>query len=181
MAQKYFYEPDDNSTHLYRHLETTGDGTGSKDANVDGSSTPVDFLIQPPAGEVYVLNRLLIYIEDTGNFRAGHYGVLGGALSNGVTLKVTDSSDVEILDLTANDPVTTNGGWGENSYDVDVKAWGSGNEILLARWTFAASGRPLILKDQQKFKITINDNLTGLVKHHFHVQGYKGYGKAGNA
>lgn len=180
MPQKFFYEPDDNATALFRFLDTNGDGTGTKNANGNYSVTADDFFIQPAAGEVFVLNRLIVELRDSQGIQAEEYGNLGSALSNGINIKVTDSSDVEILDLTDGLPVTTNAAWGRMSYDVDVKSWGAGDEVLLCRWTFGASGRPLILKDQQKFKVTLNDNLTGLVAHYFMVQGYKGVGATGN-
>jgi len=68
-----------------RFLDTNGDGTGTKSATGNYAESPVSFFIQPPAGEVFRLNRMLVHIEDSGTFDSGSYGN-GITLTNGITV-----------------------------------------------------------------------------------------------
>ena len=156
---------------LYRYLDVNGNGTGSIEATGDYSSAATDFYIQPPANTTYFINRMLVAVRDTGAFDAADYAN-GVALTNGISVSVTDSSDTEIVDLTDGQPIKTNAGWGALCYDVDVKTWGTGDEVLLVRWTFAAAGFAIQLNNRYKFKVVCNDNMTGLNSHTFHVQGW---------
>ena len=70
--------------------------------------------------------------------------------------------------------------WASLCYDMTEHTFGAGANFAVARWSFFNSGRPVILKDRQKFKIWIEDNLTGLDNHIFVCHGYKGYGRVGN-
>jgi hypothetical protein len=156
---------------IYRFLDTNGNGTGTKNATGDYSVTPDDFFYTAPAGGAE-LHRLIIHIEDTVGVQAEEYGNLGAALTNGYSLKVFDSNSVEVLDITDGVPIKTNAQLGRLGYDVDVRTWGAGNEIIQARITFSRAGYPLFLPEGYQFKITFNDNLSGLIEHYFMLQGY---------
>lgn len=155
--------------HIFRYLDTNGDGSGTKNANGDYSSVADEFYCQPDMS-VYI-NRLIISIEDTSGMQAQEYGNLGSELTNGWELKVTDASGSVKLDLTDGIAVKTNAQIGRNCYDVDVKTWGAGDELLVARWTFGASGAPLYLSANDKLSVTFNDDLSGLISHYFLIQG----------
>ena len=160
--------------HLFRLLDTNGDGTGTKNANGNYSGAADDFYIQPPAGETYVLYRMLVFIEDgTSAFSADNYGGTASALTTGVKVLVTDSSDTTIVDLLDNVPVKSNAQWNALCYDAQFVSYGTGNKYLVVRWTFERSGVPIVLTDQQKLKVTVNDDLSGLDTHHFRVQGFR--------
>ena len=156
---------------IYRQLDVTGDGTGSKDANVNGVVTPVPFIIAPPAGETYLIARMLVHIEDNANFLASNYGGVS-TLANGVSIKVEDSSGV-IMDLCDGHDIQSLSHWGMMCYDLDYVEFGSGNNFANVRWTFEKGGEPLELKGDlgQKLVVTINDDLTALVEQHFFVHG----------
>jgi hypothetical protein len=51
--------------------------------------------------------------------------------------------------------------------------FGSGNNFAVVRWTFERAGQPLRLygDNSDVLVMTVNDDLTGLVKHDFHIQG----------
>ncbi len=106
--------------------------------------------------------------------QAEEYGNLGAALTNGITVRLQDSGGT-VLDLTDGLPVKTNAGWGQLCYDVDLKSWGAGNELLLVRWTFERAGQPLRLEgeDSGRLEVVLNDDFTGLLAHTFQVQGYQ--------
>jgi len=157
---------------ISRYLDTNGDGSGTKNANGDYSSAAEEFYIQPGAGEIYQLSRMIVLIEDTSGFSATEYGNLGSALSNGIHIHAEYDSAATTIDLTDDIPIVDNAHWGGLCYDVALKTWGAGNEVLVVRYTFASMGQEIRLTSDDRFLVGVNDNLTGLVDHHFLVQGY---------
>ncbi|MEW8418209.1 MAG: hypothetical protein AB2669_21375 [Candidatus Thiodiazotropha endolucinida] len=105
---------------IYQYLDTNGDGTGTTNAiaNYTGGT---EFLIAPGAAYTYGLYRMLVTIKDASGGSADEYGNLGSALTTGIKLAVIDSSDNELLDLTAGIPIKTNSEWGSCCYDLSKK------------------------------------------------------------
>ena len=161
-----------SNTVFSRFADTNGDGTGTKNANGDYSSAADIFYIRPPAATVYRVHRMLISYEDTSGMIAAEYGNLAAALTNGITIRVQDD-DGTISDMTDGVPVKTNAEWGRMCFDADVKTWGSGNELFVARWTFAKSGAAVVLDGglNQRLEVVLNDDLRGLISHYFLLQG----------
>ena len=158
---------------LYRYLDSNGDGSGTKNANLDFNASPDIFYIQPPSGTIYYLNRMIVCVEDTATMQAQEYGNLGAALSNGITFKLVNDSGT-ILDFLDGIPIKTNSAYGALCYDVDLKSWGAGNELLVSRWTFAKAGYPIRLDGSKNERLEANfsDDLDGLLGHYFLVQGW---------
>ena len=159
------------SRFIYRRLDTVGDGTGAKSAIGDYSLAAQDFKITAPPAYQYEVARMIVSIEDTAGFQAAEYGNLGAALTNGVSVLVTNSSGDTILDLTDGAPVKSNAQWSSLCYDADLKTWGAGNELLAVRWTFTKAGEPILLKPGQSLVVRLNDDFSGLIGHVFEVQG----------
>lgn len=157
---------------LDRYLDTNGDGTGTKNAVGDYSSATEIFYIQPPAGVVYRVARMLVFVQDVGTFDSGSYGN-GITLASGIEIRVAD--DIEtISDMTDGNPVKVNPHWARLCYDTAHSSYGSGNESLAARWTFTKAG-PYIRLDgdnNERLEVVLNDNFSGLVDQAFLVQGY---------
>lgn len=156
---------------FYRYLDTNGNGTGTKNANLEFASPDI-FYIQPPSGTIYYLNRMIISVGDTTGMTSSKYGNLA-ELGTGITFKVVDDSGT-ILDLTDGIPVDTNASYGALCYDVDVKTWGSGNELLVTRWTFAKAGNPLKLRGSknERLEVDLSDDMSALLSQYFLVQGW---------
>jgi hypothetical protein len=166
----------DPSLSIYRLLDTNGDGTGTKNANGNYSSVAEEFYIEnTDVEDGMIIERMLITLQDGVGMRAAYYGNLGGPLTNGWEPVVKDDTDSVILRLGDNLPIKTNAGIGRVCYDVDIKTWGAGDDVLVARWTFGRSGQPLFLPLGYKLAITFSDDLSGLVNHYFTVQGFKMY------
>lgn len=158
---------------LYRYLDTNGDGTGTKDASVDGSGTQQIFKITPPAGTIYRIARMLIYIQDGSGFAAAEYGNLGTTLTTGIGLRIHNGTTT-VLDLMDGVKVQQNADWARCCYDANLVTWGAGDEFLVVRWTFERAGQMLRLDGDatESLEILIDDNLTGLTSQYFQVQGY---------
>ena len=158
-------------TLLARYLDTDGSGTGTKTA-IGNYSTPTIFYIQPPAGTIYRLSRMLPFVEDVGTFDSGSYGN-GITLTNGITVRVQDDSGT-LLDLTDGLPIKLNTHWARLCYDMAISKFGTGNEYLHARWTFAKSGQMvrLVGNNNERLEVVLNDDFSDLVSQYFMVQGY---------
>jgi len=154
-----------------RYLCTNGDGTGTKSATGDYSGAEEIFFIQPAAGEIFLLERLIVYVVDVGAFDADKYGN-DITLTNGIVLREKDDDGV-IADITDGLPIKTNSHWARNCYDVAHYSYGTGNETLAARWTFSKAGSPIRLAgdENNRLEIVLHDKLDGLVEHTFLVQG----------
>jgi len=160
-----------HSNNIYRYLDTNGDGTGTKSAIGNYSSSATSFMIKPPDNYIYYLQRMIVMIEDGGAVDSGAYGN-NITLTNGIHIHKSNDDGV-ILDFTDEFPIKTNADWGKLCYDVHNVNFGLGNEFVNVRWTFAKSGAPLKIDGNrgEKFEVILNDNFSGLVSHTFNVQG----------
>ena len=165
-----------SSHNLYRYLDTVGDGSGTKDARGNYSSTPARFKIVPPAGEIFYIARMIIHYQDVGAPDADKYGN-NITLANGITIGIYNVSDDSLhTELTDGLPIKTNAEWGRLAYDVRVDNFGVGNDFVQVRWSFFKSQRTVILGEDQYLGIILSDDFSGLVSHHFMAQGKRSVG-----
>ena len=159
-------------TLIARYLDTNGSGAGTKSAVGDYSSAAEIFYIQPPAGQIYRISRMIPFVEDAGTFDSGSYGN-GITLTNGITVRVQDDNGT-VLDLTNGLPVKLNTHWARLCFDLTISKCGTGNEYLHARWTFAKSGQMIRLvgDNNERLEVVLNDDFRDLVSQYFMVQGY---------
>ena len=155
---------------IFRLLDTNGNGTGTTEATGDYSSTPTSFRISNSTG-IADIERMIIFIEDTGTFDSGDYGN-AITLTNGIRVYLRDNADQVIEEYTSF-PILTNGDWAGHCHDLNLHTFGSGNQVMTLRWTFAKSGQRVSvdLKEGEYFEVLLNDDFTGLVKHRFTIQG----------
>lgn len=166
---------DSTVNHISQYLDTNGDGTGTKDSGgVNHALAAEIYYLQPPVGTVYFIGRMIVSMEDTAGMSATDYGNITSGLTNGVIVRVSDSSGVK-FNLTDSDfPVKANAEWANYCYDADVKTWSTGAEIFVSRWTFTKSGPYIVLNGdkEEKIEVVLNDDFSGLDSHKFLVQGY---------
>ena len=138
--------------------------------NVNGSVTPVEYSTGVQSGfDKFYVHRALLCLEDGTGFRAEHFGSLGAALTNGCEFEyVREGTTYDLLDGVK---VKTNHDFGRYNYDVDLKTWGAGDDVLLARWSFDRFGGPLLLEGSDSLIWRINDDLTGLTEATIVIQG----------
>ena len=159
-------------TPFYRFADVNGDGSGAYDMNGDYSAGAEIAYVQPGAGQILRLERVIVYMRDTGSFDTGGYGN-GPELTNGIILRVQDNSGT-LVNLTSQETIVTNGGWASYCHDCEVRAWGTGDEFLTLRWTFGKAGFPIRLvgDNNERLEFVLNDDFTNLVHHAFHLQGF---------
>ena len=154
---------------IYQYLSSVGDGTGT--SNWIGDHTPEKAKYVCPAGKLAFIHRMLIEIADVGVIGVLGYGALA-ALDPGWLMKVYDSDDTALVDLTGGHAIEGNGELAALCYDATLNDYGAGNAgYVNARYSFDRAGHPLILKAGQYLSIDFNHDFTGLVQHRFMVQG----------
>ena len=139
---------------------------------VGNYATAETFELAGPAGDAaMVVARILVYVQDTGAFDAEKYGN-NITLTNGIDLSIRDSEDALVVQLTP-EPIISSGDWAALAHDVTNATFGTGDQYLTCRWTFAkfAGGGGLVLNRGQKLVATVEDNFTGLVHHKITAQG----------
>lgn len=154
--------------HVYKYLRLDGVG-GTKDANVDGSSTEKVFLWECDQQHVE-LARMMGLVVDTGSFDANLYGN-GISLTNGILLRHVDSDGEVIEDFFDGETIKTNSDWKGKCLDWVHHDIGQGDETAGFRWTFTEAGEPLYVAMGERIELTVRDNLEGLNGHEFHLQG----------
>lgn len=156
------------SNHLYRRLDTVGDGSGDKSGAIDGSVIPVMFKIQPVPNQAIDINRLVVNIKDDGPMDAGRYGN-NLVLPNGLTVCAYErGTDRIIVDMMDGVPVKTNNDWRLASSDMSISAFGIGTDSLTIQWDLT---NPLTLTNDEYFGIAVRDNLFPLTDQTFFVEG----------
>ena len=160
-----------NVRHLYRYMDSVGDGSGDESFIGDYSSAAEEALLIPASNEIIKVARLIISAEDTSGMTAAKYGNMA-ALTNGVTIQKKNTTGV-VTDITDGVAIKTNAQYSALCYDADIKTWGQGNELLTARFTLSKSGEPVILNGSlgEYLVVNLNDNFDGLISHKFMAQG----------
>jgi hypothetical protein len=158
------------ATSIFSVLAENGSAVTNAVGDYSGGSAD-SFNVTPPATEDWYITRMIFSMEDSGTFDPSSYGN-GTALTNGVVIRHSNAGGV-LRTLTAFPP-KTNIEWEMHCHDVNLHTYGTGDEGLTARWTFAKHGRPLLLNgaDGEFLEVYLNDSFTHLVAHRFLFQGY---------
>jgi len=144
---------------------------GSTTSAVGNYASAVErFIWTPLTNRTAHIYRMIVTIEDAGAFDAAKYGN-NITLTKGIQVVVRNVADDSQVHNLAAGVIKTSGDWGARCFDVDVKKWGTGNEILVVRWTFARAGSPIALNDSMYLSVELNDDFSNLVNHRFLIQG----------
>jgi len=155
-----------------RFLDTNGDGTGTKNAAVNGSVTPAQFFIQPPPGKSFFIKGLDIRVVDAGLLLPEGYGALA-ALSTGIQLLRYKPEPVNMLDgvnvVRHYDWLTFSQGrsW------ADTTGLGVTNNNTFTCHVKFPEAVFLDGGSGDRMAVIISDDLTGLVQHYFRAVGYE--------
>lgn len=156
------------STPFWRFLDTAGDGTGTKNAvGSTYATTPTNFYLQPPAGAVYNISRLIVSIEDSAVITPTLYGSV--TITNGVLLRRVSGSTV--ITLTDGISVTGNIGWRRFCEVTQTNVSGVTNQ-LQAVCDFSPPIR-LSGDRSERLEARLADDMSGLDGHYFVAEGYR--------
>lgn len=149
------------------HLDKNLLNGSSSSMAVNGSSTTVDFENGPPAGQIWFITHICIFITDAGTLDVGDFGGIAGSLTNGVQIiQEISSTEYELANMVNNHelsrsfsehpftPVATGGEGGEDGWFDTIKVF-MGTKFL----------NPVVKltgDNSDKIICRIRDNLTGL-------------------
>ena len=156
---------------LIRFLDTVGDGSGTKSANVDYSVTPATFLLKPPTNQIFILSELLIHLADASNFSVTGFGSLS-ALTNGVKI-YAKRNGVTVLDILDGESIKTTAHLLHlSSRAVTLDFAGGGNSITVS-FNALDFGTAFGLYGNftDSMEIILNDDFSGLTDFHFIAHG----------
>lgn len=128
------------------------------------------------ATETTYCQRLMVYVQDGGNFTAVTTFGSEPALTNGLEIVKLDTDGSTILtDFTAGETTNIhgNGCWSRFCYDAAYFSFGSGDNFLTARWTLANCGVHPVLLAGQSLAVRVNDDLSGVSRFTIQLQAYR--------
>ncbi len=149
-------------TPMFQVMDTVGDGSGSGNMAVDGSTAPVMFKVAPPAGSIYGIARIITSLSGSGLDSGGWGNSLGTPLTNGFEL-IWHRGGVD-YNLTEN-PIQSFFDLAAVCHDLVLQDWGQGSQFITARFTFTKAGQYLMLNgdDGDYLAATVNDDLSTIV------------------
>lgn len=161
-----------NRPMISQFCDSLGTGLGTINIIADYSGAATDFWIEPPAGEIWHILRIMVKISDSGNFRPEWYGA-NGPLTNG--LKIIHEVNSVDNDLTGQLPIRNIGEMAAYMFDIKLHDFGAGDKFITGRWSFSRSGVALALNGDtnDKLIVRVNDDMSGLTGHKFIAQGHK--------
>lgn len=150
---------------VYATRELTSDGTqaGSRDMNVDGSLTSVQFWYQPQPTDLFRVDAVHLSITDNGEPGYDEYGSIPGPLPNGTRIFVERDGVLQYW----NRIYRTNEDWITVATASDIYEMAITSRIVVYRAEFSrfATGELFSGRTNDRFGIEINDDLTTLQVH----------------
>lgn len=155
---------------FHRFADTVGDGTGTKQATgnySDGGLGVTDFFITPPAGRVYQVHSMTIYVSDAALELYQYVG--GSTLTVGIdVIRGPAGSEASLIDTPL---ITQLGHWlRQTASGSTMIANGSASDVFVA--TLPDITKP-VLEPGDKYIIRLNDDFSGLIEHTFFLHGFQ--------
>ncbi len=154
-----------------RFLDTVGDGTGTKTFTGNYSANAVAALIKPQTGKTLYINRLVVFIADSGSVDAGMYGN-NITLINGIEIIHEKQTGILVKDITDGIPVKTNADYAKFGFNISDISFGSGLNHVHAVLTFSKNGTPVKLLPDEQLAVYLHDNFSALRDHTFRAGAY---------
>lgn len=150
---------------VWRYLDTNGDGTGT--ITITGNYSPTEiFYLQPPANASYILDSLIVTIEDSQVITSGYYG--GIVLTNGILIRRV--SGISIITLTDSINILAGHDW-RRFCEVDLTAYTTTNNQLQA--ICQLPNVHLNGDRSERLEVLVEDDFSGLDVHYFIAKGYQ--------
>ena len=149
---------------LLRNLTDDGLPEGNSNSNVNGSVTPVEFYVQPPANLQFEITGITIGVSDVGTPAITDYGNVLGPLTNGIQFFV----DRGVTRALFGNPIHTNRELIELAPMTQRIKFAAGAEIAVYTFNaFAYSKEGIVLRgaSSDKFGFIVQDNISTLVSH----------------
>lgn len=149
-----------------RYLDSVGDGSGSNNAAVDGSSEQKVFRIAGDQDQLYSFERMVIRIESVGSPLPSLF-CARPALSAGVRFVYHRFGREH--DLLAGETIKSNASMERFADQVEHRHGGLATPaVTIVRWSFK---KPIVIQSDDMLCMTINDDLSALTWLSVHMQG----------
>jgi len=153
---------------LFRYLDSVGNGSGTKDMG----TTVDEYFIKPPAGFIYVIDKLRIAVVDNAVLVPSGFGG-AAALVTGCLMKLqaAGSEIVDILDLLDGTPLKNHGEL--SALGILEIQDGAASCFVQCEVDYARDGAPLRLDGDRDERIMfkVQDDLSGYVSVYVSVTG----------
>lgn len=153
-------------------ISCSDDGTltGNTDMVVDGSTTPIEFWVQPAVNFSLTINNVLLVLGDSGNPAFNDYGNVNSGLTNGLQLFV----EIRGVRTFIISPIKNNNDIITLSGTFDINEFANGVRTIQYRDFLNNYARGIVLNGNynEKFGCIIQDDVTNLIDHRLHVKGF---------
>ena len=153
--------------HKFFSQTLTLTGVAGGEENAIGDYTTPDIFYWTATDHIRI-HQMSVLIQDSA-VAAVKYGNLT-ALTNGMHVRHYDSA-FAILETFNDIAIKNNAGWALYADDMREHVFGTGDAFVLAHWHFKEDGTPLRIEPGEHFGIALSDNMTGLTRHNFVIQG----------
>jgi hypothetical protein len=119
------------------------------------------------------ISNLVVSIQDESPFNLSEYGSIGSALTNGINVFYTTDSGATknfIVGTTFN--VKSNGDWNNFTNDIKLTDLGTGDSILTLTLNFRNNGAYIILPQNERFGIEVQDDFSLVNSHKAQINGF---------
>lgn len=158
------------STPATLFLTSDGLSSGSVSLAVNGSVTPVDFWISSPIPKsILKIQGLSVLVSDAGNPASTDYGNIAGGLINGLQLFFETNG----FKIPVETPLKQNLDLMARSQSFEVVQFAGSVRVIIFRdlLSFYSGGFQVNTRLNEKFGVTVNDNLSGLAVHRMAIKG----------
>ena len=148
--------------HLFAYLRRDGELGGSMDLAVDGSTEPAFFEYISPDSRRSIITRVhpLYFCQ---NPKPDKFAGLGsGPLANGLKVEVVDENGETLKDYLDGESIRRDSDWNLLAGIDQVTDYTGPIQRVAIRWTIEKSGHSLWLRQKCRFRITIQDDLSGM-------------------
>ena len=152
----------------------TGEDTGDIQALQDYATTPERFSFGPTAGEIWVCERMIFNLTDSGGMSPTEYAALGTFLNPGYDVRVVNGDGDVLSVLNGSKPITVNADINSVCFDFNNMGLNiAGPDTFVSRWTWSKAGSPVRLIGDNGEKIVIDfvNSFVGMNYHTFFVDG----------
>lgn len=146
----------------YIYLDNRLLNGGSKDMDVNGSSTAVNFDTAPGSGVEWEVESLTLLLVDPGTMDPGDFGSISNGLSNGLVIKVrSKGTEYTITTLTDNVDIGLTFTHGGPETGSSTSGFLNEADIFIGLMKF---DKRIILRgdDSDYIRVTVQDNLSGI-------------------
>ena len=119
------------------------------------------------------ISNLILSIQDGSPFNLNNYASIGSPLTNGINVYYTTNSGatrINVIGTTFN--ILSNSDLNSYTNDIEITDLGTGDAVYTANINFRNNGSFIILPQNEKFSLEVQDNLSSISSHKAQISGF---------